>query len=165
MRKIKTFDPGNIATALGVDLIAVPAIFKDGRVSAKFSEWWAAREFGFALATSSNQAGHDGFFKIPAGISARVSVKTLTDSGVKFQHSRYCGSGRQCSTDDLLSSIADAEYYCIVDITDFPDVSMTLVPSAKIAREVAAGRISPKGLTKAEFWSMLANEQPVLSFD
>ena len=115
-------DVNNLAKSLGISEEAVVKEFTDGRVISRFAEHWAARLYNFDKAVNSNQKGYDGVFITPL-VNLRIGVRSLTKSGIKFQDSKYIGSGRNCNTENLIESVNSFDVEIVVDIIEFPDIS------------------------------------------
>jgi hypothetical protein len=155
-----TFDPRKLSNALWISPEAVLEEFRDGRVSSRFAEHWVAALYKVTKSENTNQPGHDGVISHPLTGEWRVSVKSLTKSGVKFQHSRYVGSGRGCTVTDLRRSLEDADFVIAVDIRDFPVVRTVPVGQRALLDLVDAQCLTPTGLRPAEFYRQLAGGPP-----
>jgi len=88
-----SFNPKKIGDALCITENQVRDEFSDGRVISRFSEYWASRLYNFQKCKSSNEAGYDGTITLKL-TKIKVGVRSLTKSGIKFQQSKYIGSGR-----------------------------------------------------------------------
>lgn len=171
---IKTlrFDTKELASALLLKEENVLKAFRDGRVVSRFSEHWGAMIFCYDKHEDTNTKFSDG--AVPAGDlgDLGISVKSLTESGVKFQLSRDTGSGRSCSQKDLVEALRAVTFVVVVDVTEFPLVKFIKLLAAQVplrwaqepccARDLRVGRTSltPSGLTKSKFYELLNEAYP-----
>lgn len=148
-----------MARALRISADAVTKEFRDGRVASRFAEHWVAELYAVNKVANANEAGYDAVLEGPVG-DWRVSVKSLTKSGVKFQHSRYIGSGRSCSAADLEESIRDVDFVIVVDIREFPVVRTIPVAQETLLRLVDEGLLRPTGLSPEQFYDRVLASTP-----
>ncbi|MGH8541993.1 MAG: hypothetical protein ACRETW_16000 [Stenotrophobium sp.] len=161
--KVCRFDSTAIASALKISENASETKFRDGRVASRFSEHWAARLYDYLKHGNTNQHGSDGEFDAGELGGVEVSVKSLTNSGVKFQKSKFVGSGRSCTHEDLIDSINDCERYVVVDITKFPEVRFVIVLSRILAKAAQAKHLTPGGWSESKFYGWLGTAFEVSS--
>lgn len=139
----KDFDVNAIASALGISVEAVLKEFKDGRVISRFTEHWCAELYNFVKNDSSDAEGFDGFVPSEGGLGdQKIAVRTLTARGIKFQQSKYIGSGRCCTQENLIESLQMADYELVVDCIGFPTVLFLPVKNNELL--VLAMKIDPK---------------------
>jgi len=150
------FNPQKIADALWIAPEDVITYLTDGRVAAKFAEIWVSNLYGLNLATNSNEKGSDAFLPTDVPMlgndTLSASVKTLTKSGIKFQMSKFVGSGRTCTKDDLLNSILEAYLMAVVDIIDFPNVLVTVVKQKTLVKAVINGNLTLTGWNREKYY-------------
>jgi hypothetical protein len=160
MRKFKKdFDITAIASSLEISTDAVLKEFKDGRVISRFTEHWCAELYNFVKNDSSDAEGFDGFIPSTGGLgNQKIAVRTLTARGIKFQQSKYIGSGRQCTQDNLIESLQKADYELVVDCTDFPIVLFIPIKTSDlIILAMKDGKkgvkiLNPRGLSASDFY-------------
>jgi len=149
------FSVCDVAHALKIPEDVVVHEFKDGRVASRFTEHWAAQVFAFKKSENTN-APQDGKIELQhLPESGNISVKTLTEHGVKFQRSRNIGSGRVCTIDDLVEAVKSADLYIVADVTEFPSVKLVPVRSTIILGWVYDGFLTPAGIRAKEFYRLL----------
>lgn len=156
--KCYTFDERAISEALKISVDAVKSEFKDGRVASRFSEHWGAKLYSYSKHADTNAPGSDGAFDAGELGGIDISVKCLTGAGVKFQKSKYVGSGRSCTQDNLISSLGESSKVIVVDILDFPNIKF--IPDDCKALLFCAKKktLRPNGWKKKQLYEWL-NEQ------
>ena len=159
-KKTMLLEVAALSAALRVSDRTVMRSFLDGRVVSAWTEEWASALFGFDRSPSSNQAFSDGGRELGELGSVQVQVKTLTRGGVKFQQSKYIGSGRNCTQANLEASIEGVDKYCIVDVVEFPLLSFYLIDSKVLLREALLGNITCRGMTRNTFLKIFDTETP-----
>jgi hypothetical protein len=124
--------------------------FRDPRLTGRLAEVWGTRLFGYQKHTNSNFAGSDG--RIVLGPIGRynISVRAFRNS-LKFQQSKYMGSGRQCTQEDLVRSLENVEAVVAVDLRDFPRMLFYPLDSKWLLRLAREGWLSPSGITAKRF--------------
>lgn len=147
-------DTARIAEALYVPEALVVEAFGDGRVASRWSEHWGARVADLHKAQNTNNAGFDLSTRVSSA-DISVSSKCLSHAGVKFQESKYQGSGRTCTVDDLLDSLEKVELFQITDITLIPTVRIMTVHSRFLREEVRERRLGPTGWKANSFYNFL----------
>lgn len=147
-------DLGEVAHALWVSEEDALKGLADGRVASRWAEHWGARVGKIVKSTNTNEKGFDLSATV-ADISIQVSNKCLSNSGVKFQQSRFVGSGRSCTTDDLLASLESTDLVQVVDITGLPKIRLVTVRARDLRKEVKGGRLTPSGWRRASFYDFL----------
>lgn len=146
------FDPERIATALWITTPQALKEFQDGRVVSRFSEYWTEKLYGFKKSDNTNTAMYDGIISNPLIGDMFISVRSLTKTGIKFQQSKFIGSGRSCSISDLKSSLISIDFEIVVDIIDFPTVILSVVSSDRLLQLVDAGKVTPSGLKRDQYY-------------
>ncbi len=161
-----TFDAKAIADALNLTESVVVNEFRDGRVASRFTEHWGAKIYGYLKHKNTNASDSDGQIKagdLPNALT--ISVKSLTKSGVKFQHSKFIGSGRGCTFDDLKDSIKSVDLYLIVDISEFPELIFLPIRSVVLLSWVKEDKLTPRGLSKRAFYENLSKDYSQILID
>ncbi|HZO97033.1 MAG TPA: hypothetical protein VFB42_06640 [Gaiellaceae bacterium] len=143
-----------VAHALWVDEDAALKELADGRVSSRWAEHWGARVGNILKSTNSNEPGYD-LSAVVSDMPIRVSNKCLTKSGVKFQDSRFVGSGRNCTLDDLKQSLDDNDLVQVVDITEVPKIRLVTVRARDLREEADSGNLTPSGWKREKFYEFL----------
>jgi hypothetical protein len=151
------FDPQIIADALWINYDQAEKEFKDGRVVSRFSEYWTEKLYGFKKSSNTNTAMYDGYITNPLLGKLYISVRSLTKSGIRFQQSKFIGSGRHCNRDDLINSISNIDFEIVVDIVDFPCVMLSVVSAGNLLEKIKSGRITPSGLNRIKYYKELFN--------
>lgn len=139
-----TLSPEAIAEALRLTPEQVIAKFKDPRITSWFAELWGEKLYGYAAHASSNHPGSDA--RIALGEIGRfdIAVRCFNKGTIKFQKSKFIGSGRSTTPDDLIDSIEGVEVYLVVDLRQFPKLRFFPIDTKALLRLIREG-----GLTKA----------------
>lgn len=148
-------DPEKIGRALVIAPATAIQEFQDARVASRFAEHWAAALFGYLKHKDTNAPGSDGTAYFGAFGPHKVSHKCLSKAGVKFQRSSFVGSGRECTKEDLIQSIAEVDYFCICDIRSFPELKMLSIKTRLVRRWIDDGKLTPSGLSPRRFYELL----------
>lgn len=151
-------DPNKVGKAMWITPGQAERELHDGRVISRFSEYWASKIYGFEKASNTNEAGCDGYIKSGSLLVAdkAVGVRSLTKStGVKFQQSKFIGSGRDCSADDLLLSLLEVEFEIVVDITEAPTIAFIPVKTETLLDLHEKEILTCNGLPKRKFYNLL----------
>ena len=142
-----------IATCFGLPFDTALALFSNGRAFSQIGEEHAAIMMDFTLHAHKDVRGTDGFrLDHATGSKLLVSVKSAAKTNVKFQLSAHTGAGRACSEQDLLDSIAQAATIVVVDVRHLPQIRITEFPSECAADWIAAGILSPSGMSAERFY-------------
>jgi hypothetical protein len=145
---------GKIADALCVSEEVALAEMRDARVASRWAEHWGAQVEAMVKSVNTNEPGHD--ISGQAGSSnILVSNKCLTKNGVRFQDSRFIGSGRHCTVEDVKSSLDAVELVQVVDISQIPLVLITMVHSRYLRAEIHAGRLGCNGWKASAFYGFV----------
>jgi hypothetical protein len=147
-----------ISKALKVAPGDVISKFRDGRVTSWFAEIWGERVFKYTKHPNSNYPGSDGSIDLGAIGPFKVSVRSLTNSGIKFQKSANIGSGRSATQHDVYNAVAGVELVVVVDIRNFPDLTFIPIDSKWLMTKAHNGILTPRGLTAARLYNLLGAE-------
>jgi hypothetical protein len=147
-----------IARALRIAEIDAIEKFKDPRVASWFAEIWGETLFGYRRHPSSNHPGSDAELSLGAIGRFDISVRCFNNGNIKFQKSKFIGSGRKGTPDDLIKSVEDVERVVIVDLRDFPGLSFYPVDSKAVLRLIRTGGLTNNGLTPKRFDSWIEKE-------
>lgn len=133
----------------------INTVFSDGRTASKFSEHWGAPLYGYDVATNNNEKASDGVMvnKKKGSPPPRISVKTLTKHGVKFQQSKYIGIGRTCTKNDLLTSLSYNYITYVMDVMDFPYVYSTYVLHEQLVECVVYDKLTFGGWNRNQYYN------------
>ena len=149
------FDPRKIADALWISYDQAEKEFKDGRVVSRFSEYWTSKLYGFEKSDCSNTAGFDGTINNPLIGLIHIGVRSLTKAGIKFQQSRFVGSGRSCTHQDLVDSVRYMDFEIVVDIVDFPCVLLSAVSADKLLSMIEHRELTTTGFSRIKYYSQV----------
>lgn len=146
-----------IARALWLEPLQVKKEFRDGRVTSRFSEYWAGKLYGFEKEENPNKTGYDGTIDTCSPLIGKVpvGVRSLTGSGIKFQLSKHIGSGRKCVKENLLDSLSLIEFEIVVDITEIPKVLFVPVKSSTLIKLCVEDVLTCNGFNKKKFYSFI----------
>src|SRR3954463_9888803 len=103
-----------IARALRISESDAAEKFKDPRVASWFAEIWGETLFGYKRHLSSNNPGSDAKLTLGAIGRFEISVRCFNKGNIKFQKSKFIGSKRSGSMEDLIQSVEDVERIVIV---------------------------------------------------
>lgn len=140
-----------ISDALRISPEDAIAKFQDARVTSWFAEIWGERLFNYTKHLSSNQAGSDA--AIPLGDIGRfdIGVRCFFRNTIKFQKSKFIGSGRSATKEDLIASLEDIERYVIVDLRKFPILDFFPLDTKSLLRLVREGKLTASGISPTRF--------------
>lgn len=110
----------DISSALRITPADAIAKFQDARVTSWFAEIWGERLFNYTKHANANHAGSDAAIELGDIGRFDIGVRCFFRSTLKFQKSKFIGSNRSATMDDLISSIEDVERYVVVDLRGFP---------------------------------------------
>ena len=122
-----------------------------------FAEIWGERLFAYKKHLSSNHPGSDA--KVELGALGRfdISVRCFNRNTIKFQKSKFIGSGRAATANDLIESIESVERVVVVDLRKFPLLRFIPVDSKTLLKLIRLGKLSPSGISPARFDTWLAD--------
>ena len=140
-----------IARALRISSKDALEKFTDPRVVSWFAEIWGETLFGFRRHPSSNHPGSDASLVLGAIGRFDISVRCFNKGNVKFQKSKFIGSGRKGTTSDLIESVEAVERIVIVDLRDFPTLDFYPIDSKIVLKRIREGQLTLTGLTPKRF--------------
>ncbi len=147
-------DIKKVADALFVPESLALESLGDGRVTSRWGEHWGAELGRLDKAQNTNQEGFDLSTQVSSAQIA-VSSKCLSKSRVKFQESKFQGTGRKGSVASLLVSLDKVELFHVIDISQMPRVRIVTVHSRYLRAEVNAGRLKPYGWSPKRFYAFV----------
>ncbi len=136
-----------IASALRVSSSDALRKFRDSRVTSWFAEIWGEKLFSYRTHANSNHPGSDGAISLGNIGRFDISVRCFYCGNIKFQKSKFIGSGRSATKDDLISSIESVERVVLVDLRAFPKLRFIPLDSKPLLRLAYGGKLSPGGMT------------------
>jgi hypothetical protein len=80
-----------------------------------------------------------------------ISVRCFNRNTIKFQKSKFIGSGRSATLDDLIESIESVERIVVVDLRRCPKLRFVPLDSKPLLRLVRLGRLTPTGISPSRF--------------
>lgn len=145
-----------ITDALRISTEDAIAKFQDARVTSWFAEIWGERLFNYTKHASANQAGSDAAIALGDIGRFDIGVRCFFRNTLKFQKSKFIGSGRSATTDDLIASLEDVERYVIVDLRGFPTLDFYPLDTKQLLKLVYAGNLTVSGITPTRFDAWIA---------
>lgn len=146
-----------ISEALRISPEDAVAKFQDARVTSWFAEIWGERLFNYTKHLSANQAGSDAAIALGDIGRFDIGVRCFFRNTLKFQKSKFIGSGRSATKDDLISSLEDVERYVIVDLRGFPTLDFYPLDTKSLLRLVRDGKLTVNGISPARFDAWVAD--------
>ena len=146
-----TFSLDDIAAALKLTPDDVVRKFRDPRITSWFAEIWGERLFGYTKHANANHPGSDGAIALGTLGRFDISVRCFNTNGIKFQKSKFIGSGRKATQEDLIESIESVERYVLVDLRQFPVLTFYPIDSKALLRLIRNGKLTPNGIGSARF--------------
>jgi hypothetical protein len=145
-----------IAAALRIEPEEAERKFRDPRVTSWFAEIWGQKLFNYRAHPNANYPGSDA--RISLGDIGRfdIAVRCFCDRPIKFQKSKFIGSKRTCTADDLLESIEGVERYVVVDLRGFPKLRFVPLDTKALLRLIREGKLKSSGITPKRFDDWLA---------
>lgn len=140
-----------ISDALRISREDAVVKFQDARVTSWFAEIWGERLFNYTKHASANQAGSDAAIALGNIGRFDIGVRCFFRNTLKFQKSKFIGSGRSATKEDLISSLEDVERYVIVDLRKFPTLYFYPLDTKSLLRLVHAGKLTVSGISPARF--------------
>jgi hypothetical protein len=125
--------------------------FQDPRVTSWFAEIWGERLFGYTKHVNSNHPGSDARIGLGAIGRFDISVRCFNRNTIKFQKSKYIGSGRKASVEDLIESVESIERVIVVDFRRFPVLRFIPLDSKVLLKLIRLGKLSPSGISPGRF--------------
>lgn len=132
------------------------AKFRDPRVTSWFAEIWGERLFGYKKHISSNHPGSDAAINLGTMGRFDIGVRCFYGSTIKFQKSKFIGSGRSATPEDLIASIESVERYVLVDLRNFPAMRFVPLDSKALLRLIRQGKLTVSGISPKRFDAWLA---------
>lgn len=133
------------------------AKFQDARVTSWFAEIWGERLFNYTKHASANHAGSDAAIMLGDIGRFDISVRCFFRNTLKFQKSKYIGSGRSATFQDLITSIEDVERYVVVDLRSFPILDFYPLDSKALLKLIREGKLTVSGISPTRFDTWIAD--------
>lgn len=149
------FDAAEIAGAMRISRDQAIAALRDGRGAWPFSEMWGERLFEFIKHSNTNNPFSDGAVALEQLRDVTVSVKALTRGGIKFQQSKYVGSGRGTNKTGLIASLEACDRIVVVDIRDFPIVSFIPIDATRLLSAAHTNILTVNGWSATSLYNWL----------
>lgn len=146
----------DISKALRITPEEAVAKFQDARITSWFAEIWGERLFNYTKHLSANHPGSDAAIALGDIGRFDIGVRCFFRNTIKFQKSKFIGSGRSATMDDLISSIEDVERYVIVDLRQFPQLDFYPLDTKALLRLVREGKLKTNGISPARFDAWVA---------
>lgn len=146
----------DISKALRISEQDAIAKFQDARVTSWFAEIWGERLFNYTKHASANQAGSDAAIALGAIGRFDIGVRCFFRNTIKFQKSKFIGSGRSATKDDLIASLEDVERYVIVDLRQFPVLSFYPLDTKALLKLVYTDQLTTNGISPSRFDTWIA---------
>ena len=144
------FDLDMIADGLGIDKSDVIELFTDGRPASFLMKRKIAHEKKWIL--GDKNADYDWIDEDQNFVECRV----LTENGVSFLPNKNIGFGRGYNERDFIKKLNFIKYYIVADVTEFPNVYLTKVPSEKIEYWHFRGNLNGCGkIAKSKFYKLM----------
>jgi hypothetical protein len=153
-----TLSIDEIARALRISSADALEKFRDPRVSSWFAEIWGETLFGFKRYPSSNNPGSDAKLSLGAIGRFEISVRSFNKGNIRFQKSKFIGSSRRGTMEDLIRSVEEVERIVLVDLRQFPVVVFYPVDSKAILRVIRQGGLSLSGMSPKRFDAWVSKE-------
>ncbi len=133
------------------------AKFQDARVTSWFAEIWGERLFNYTKHASANHAGSDAAIMLGDIGRFDISVRCFFRNTLKFQKSKYIGSRRSATFQDLITSIEDVERYVVVDLRSFPILDFYPLDSKALLKLIREGKLTVSGISPTRFDTWIAD--------
>jgi hypothetical protein len=146
-----TLSVDDISSALRISPHDVIAKFRDARVTSWFAEIWGEKLFSYTKHKSANQPGSDAAIALGDIGRFDIAVRCFFKNTLKFQKSKFIGSGRSATKDDLIASLEDIERYVVVDLRQFPTLDFYPLDSKALLRLVYEGKLTVTGISPTRF--------------
>ena len=140
-----------LSIALRLPENIVQSALRDGRGAWPFTEAWGERVFEYATHANTNEAFSDGLVSLKRLGNMNVSVKALTGGRLKFQQSKFVGSGRSGDKSDLTASLEACDRVVVVDIRAFPLVEFYPLDVPRLLSAAHNGVLNTNGWWGAQF--------------
>lgn len=146
-----TLSVPDISEALRISPEDVVAKFRDARVTSWFAEIWGEKLFNYTKHKSANQAGSDAAIALGDIGRFDIGVRCFYRNTLKFQKSKFIGSGRSATKEDLIRSLEDVERYVIVDLRGFPVLDFYPLDSKALLKLVYEEKLTTNGISPGRF--------------
>lgn len=147
----------DISKALRITPEEAVAKFQDARVTSWFAEIWGERLFNYTKHASANHAGSDAAIALGDIGRFDIGVRCFFRNTLKFQKSKFIGSGRSATMEDLIASIEAVERYVIVDLRGFPTLDFYPLDSKSLLRLIREGKLTTNGISPTRFDAWIAD--------
>lgn len=137
--------------ALHISMDDVVTKFQDARVTSWFAEIWGERLFNYTKHVSANHPGSDAAIALGNIGRFDIAVRCFNRNTLKFQKSKFIGSGRSASVDDLIESVESVERYVIVDLRAFPILDFYPLDTKALLKLIRLGKLGVNGISPARF--------------
>lgn len=154
-----------ISEALRISPEDAVSKFQDARVTSWFAEIWGERLFNYTKHASANQAGSDAAIALGDIGRFDIGVRCFFRNTIKFQKSKFIGSGRSATTQDLIASLEDVERYVIVDLRSFPTLHFYPLDTKALLRLVWEGKLTVSGISPSRFDAWVSDTFEVIVKD
>lgn len=146
-----TLSVEEISAALRLTPEQVVAKFQDPRVTSWFAELWGEKLFQYTAHANANFPGSDA--AVAMGDIGRfdIAVRCFMRSTIKFQKSKFIGSKRSATMEDLIASIEDIERYVVVDLRNFPMLRFLPLDTKSLLRLIREGKLTTSGISPKRF--------------
>lgn len=141
----------DISKALRITPEDAVAKFQDARVTSWFAKIWGERLFNYTKHLSANHAGSDAAIILGDIGRFDIGVRCFNRNTLKFQKSKFIGSGRSASREDLIASVEEVERYVIVDLRDFPTLDFYPLDTKALLRLIYEGKLTTSGISPTRF--------------
>lgn len=152
------FDLDKLSEALHMPSYIVREVFRDGRVAWRFAEHWAQDGFCVTRHKSNTHISTDAFVPLHGDDRVEYAIRTLTKGGIKFQDSRYYGTGRSCNLATLKECVRRSDRWIVVDITAFPVVKSYKLKSSMLDNWIDMGDLNVNGVSYDRFFQLIRRD-------
>jgi hypothetical protein len=152
-----TLSLDELSRALRISAEDALAKFRDPRVTSWFAEIWGERLFSYTKHVSSNHPGSDAAISLGAIGRFDIAVRCFNTRTIKLQKSKFIGSGRKATPEDLIVSIETVERYVLVDLRRFPSMRFVPLDSKALLRLIRQGKLTVSGISPKRFDAWLAD--------
>lgn len=146
-----------ISKALRITPDEAIAKFQDARVTSWFAEIWGERLFNYTKHLSANHPGSDAAIALGDIGRFDIGVRCFFKNTLKFQKSKFIGSGRSATNEDLIASVEGVERYIIVDLRGFPTMDFYPLDTKALLRLIYEGKLTVNGITPTRFDNWIAD--------
>lgn len=158
VKHFRAVDVGFFSNLFGIKESQTDSYLRDGRHASTLAEYmsenmeWQIQGCpAHFVAYGGCVKGTDGRLLTEDNRSGQASVKTIAKTGIKFQMSKYVGSGRSCSRQDLLESIGFVNYYIVCDVTSSKGWTFYQVLADDLKKAVELYELDTDGWSQQQF--------------